>query len=540
MSSRQVDRRGFLRLTGAGVAGAAAAGFLAACGSGGDGASGTGSTSGGAAGSGTGGAGGSGSGGSWDGNLRVSMPVDVTSLDPQKQGDMPSVSVANNIFDFLVTRDAANKLAPGIATAWSSPDEKTWRFTIRKGVTFHNGEPCDANAVAYSINRLKDPATKSPIVELTYVTSAKAVDDYTVDFEMSAPDPIIPAKLTLFGGVIVPPKYIKEKGDAAFAEHPIGTGPFKFVSRQQDQQIVLEANPDYWGAKTQVKNLTFLIQPNPATAIAALQSGGVDLVTSLTTDAAAQLGDGSGASVKIVPGVREYYVAMNTLVGGPLANKDVRIALNHAVDVDTLIKTILGGAATRSATLLPTTVFGYDPSIKPFDYDPDKAKSMLAAAGYPDGFSTKLSASSVTANEVQAIAAQLAKVGVKCDVNVVDAGAFKQLLVSGDPQAIGPMYLSGNTGWTLDAESYLQSTIRSNRRQSLWHNAEADKLVDIEETSLDSDKRKDAFAKLQQMFVDDAPFIYLYYASNVYAISDHIDWTIPTTGSLAMASAKGK
>lgn len=518
MAIGNMDRRRFLQVSGIGAAGVAAAGLLAACGSGGK----------------------ASSGGSWDGNLRVSMPVDVTTLDPQKQGDIPSVSLANNIFDFLVTRDAQDQLAPGIATKWSTPDPKTWRFTIRKGVKFHNGEVCDANAVAYSINRLKDPATKSPIVELTYVTSAKAVDDYTVDFVMSAPDPIIPAKLTLFGGVIVPPKYIQEQGDAGFAAHPVGTGPFEFVSRQQDQQIVLKANPDYWGTKTQVKNLTFLIQPNPATAIAALQSGGVDIVTGLTPDAAAQLGDGSGASVKVVPGVREYYVAINTLVDGPLANKDVRIAMNHAVDVPTIIKTLMGGAATRSATLLPKSVFGFDSSIKPFDYDPAKAKSMLAAAGYPNGFSTKLSASSVSKDVVQAIAAQLGKVGVKCDVNVVDAGAFKQLLVSGDPQAIGPMYLSGNTGWTLDGESYLQSTIRSNRRQSLWHSPEADKLIDIEETSLDSNARKAAFSKLQQMFVTDAPYIYLYYASNVYALKSGIDWTIPTTGSLAMASAKGK
>lgn len=538
MDARYVDRRGFLRLTGAGAAGIAAAGLLAACGSDGGGAT---TTSGAGAGAGATSATASGaSGSSWNGNLRVSMPTDVKTLDPQKQGDMPSVSLANNIFDFLVTRDAQNKLAPGIATEWSTPDPKTWRFIIRKGVKFHNGEVCDANAVAYSINRLKDPATKSPIVELTYVTSAKAVDDYTVDFQMSAPDPIIPAKLTLFGGVIVPPQYIKEKGDAGFAANPVGTGPFKFVSRQQDQQIVLEANDDYWGTKTQVKKLTFLIQPNPATAIAALQSGGVDIVTGLTPDAAAQLGDSSGASVKVVPGVREYYVAMNTLVTGPLANKDVRIALNYAVDVPTIIKTIMGGAATRSATLLPETVFGFDPSVKPFEHDLAKAKSMLAAAGYPDGFSTKLSSSTVTKDVVQAIAGQLQQVGVKCDVNIVDAAAFKDLLLSGDPQAIGPMYLSGNTGWTLDSESYLQSTIKSDRRQSLWHNKDADNLVTIEETSLDSNARKDAFAKLQQMFVDEAPFIYLYYASNVYALNNNIDWTIPTTGSLSMASAKGK
>jgi peptide/nickel transport system substrate-binding protein len=357
---------------------------------------------------------------------------------------------------------------------------------------------------------------------------------------MSAPDPIIPEKVSLFGGVVVPPKYLAEKGDAGFAASPVGTGPFKFQSRQAANQVVLVANPDYWGTKTQVKNLTIRIMPSPATAIAALQSGELDIVSGLTPDAIAQIGEGSGASAKKVPGVREYYVAMNTLSPGPLTDVNVRIALNHAIDVDTIIKSVLNGAAQRTSTLLPQPAFGYDSSVKAFDFDADKAKSMLAAAGYPDGFSTQLSASSVDEEVTQAVAGQLAKVGVKCNVNIVNATQFKALLVSGDPHAMGPMYLSGNTGWTLDGESFLQSTIRSDRRQSLWHSTEADSLIDTEEQSLSDSDRKQAFTQLQKLMVDNAPFVYLYNTSNVYAIKDGIDWTMPITGVLAMASAKGK
>jgi peptide/nickel transport system substrate-binding protein len=320
----------------------------------------------------------------------------------------------------------------------------------------------------------------------------------------------------------------------------VGTGPFKFQSRQQDNQITMVANPDYWGPKTQVQTLTIKIMPTPATAVAALQSGEVDIITGVSPDALAQLGDSSGATAQKVPGVREFYVAMNTLEGGPLANRDVRLAMNYAVDVPTLINTVLGGAAERTPNLLPQQAFGYDASIQPFPHDLDKAKSLLAQAGFPSGFATQLSASIVDKDVTQAVAGQLAAVGIKCTVNVVDATQFKSLLVSGDPHAMGPMYLTGNTGWTLDGESFLQSPIRSDRRQSLWHNPQADALITTEETSLDSNARKQAFSQLQQLMAAEAPFIYLYHASNVYAVRDGIDWTMPSTGVLSMASAKAK
>lgn len=467
------------------------------------------------------------------------MPTDVTSLDPQKQGDIPSMSVASNIFDTLTTRDANNKLVGALATEWKAVDPATWRFTIREGVKFHNGEPCDATAVAYSINRLVNPATKSPIVELSYVKGAKVVDASTVDFMMSAADPIIPEKVSLFGGVIVPPNYIQQKGDAGFAASPVGTGPFKFESRQQDNQITLVANDAYWGTKPTIRQLVIKIMPNAASSLAALQSGEVDIVTGLTADAANQLGEGSGASVKSTVGIRNYYVSLDT-TAGPLANADVRNALNYAVNVPVLISTVLQNAAQRTPTMIPQQVFGYDTSITAFEHDLGKAKSLLAAAGYPNGFSTQITASTVDKDIVQAVAGQLSAAGVNANVKLVDAATFKQGLVSSNKKALGDMYFAGNTGWTLDGESYLQSNIKSDRRQSRWNDSQANKLIDTEEQSLQTQTRQTAFSELQTLLKTQSPFIYMYHGNNVYALRDSVDWTMPINGVLAMATAKVK
>lgn len=469
--------------------------------------------------------------------LRVSQAVDATTLDPQKQGDLPSMNVLINIFDTLTVRDVNDRLVGGLAERWESTSPTTWRFHLRSGVTFHNGEAFDANAVKFSIERLIDPATKSPIVELRFVKKVNVVDDHTVDVLTSQPDPILPEKMSLFGGVIVPPGYLKSKGDAGFAAAPVGTGPFVFQSWQRDSQIALRANAKYWGGKPAVDKLTFKVMPDPAASLAALQSGELDIVSALTPDAAQQLTGTPDIKVVTSPGIRTFFVSLDTLSGGPLAKKEVRQALNHALDVPTLIKSVLNGAAQQTPTLIPHQSFGFDPSVQPFTYDLAKAKSLLAQAGYPNGFSVKFAGSSVDKDMVQAIAGQLQKVGVRAEVTLLDAATFKQRLVSSNKQALGPMYFTGNTGWTLDAESNLQSFIRHDRRQSRWNNPAADKLVDTEEGSVKSDERKQAFAKLEQLLADEAPFLYLYQISNLFAVNDRVKWKTNSNGTLAFATA---
>ncbi|MCU1475537.1 MAG: transporter substrate-binding protein [Subtercola sp.] len=469
--------------------------------------------------------------------LTVSIASDVVSLDPQLQGDLTSMSVADNIFDTLTVRGSDNSLQPGLATKWAQINPLTWQFTIRDGVTFTNGEPLDANAVAFSINRLLDPATKSPIVELVNVKDAVVVDDHTVNFEMKAPDPVIPAKVSLFGGVVLPPKLFQQEGAAAFAADPVGSGPYEFVSRKQADEIVLKANPDYWGTKPAVQNLVFKVMPDPASALAALQSGEVDIVTGITKDAANQLGTNPDTTVESTPGIRTYSINLDTITSGPLANADVRNALNYAVDVPTIISTVMAGAAEQTPTLIPSSVYGFDSSVKPFSFDPAKAKQLLASAGYPNGFSTTLTASNADSALAQALAGQLSQVGVNAQVNVVDAQTAKSDIIALNKRLDGGMYLVANSGWTLDSVSFLQSIVKSDRRSSRWNNPQADQLVVAGETDTDDTARVQAFSQLQSLLKDQAPFVYLFDINNTYAMKSNVKWTMPVTGILSMSSA---
>lgn len=467
--------------------------------------------------------------------LVVAQSSDADTLDPQMQGKMPDMNILINMFDTLVTRNANNQLAPDLATSWKALNSTTWQFTLRRGVKFQDGEPFNASVVKYSIDRLLNPATKSPIVELQgHVKEVKVVNPYTVDFITIGPDPILPNKLTLFDGVMVPPKYIQQHGSTYFSNHPIGTGPFEFVSWQKDNQVVMKANPTYWRGVSKIKNLIFKDIPNPADMVAALKTGEIDIATGLTSDMAAQLKGTSNVRVVSSSGIRTYYVDINTTQAGPLANTSVRQAMNYAVDVNGIIGAIFGGDAQRTATLVPRQNFGFDSKVQPYSFNLTKAKQLMAKAGYANGFTTELDAETPDAEAAQAIAGQLAQIGIKVQVNVMDPNTFTEELLA---NKLAPLYYIGNTGWTMDAESNFQSYLKSDRRYNHWKNPTVDKLVDQEELNIAPEKRLQAFDQLQKILIENAPFIYLYQTDNVYGMTNRVHWTPNPVGVLSMYTA---
>ncbi|MEU0144886.1 ABC transporter substrate-binding protein [Streptomyces sp. NPDC006288] len=470
--------------------------------------------------------------------LRVSQTSDPKTMDPQKQGDMMSMNALINMFDTLTVRGRDNSLRPRLALSWKAVSPRVWRFRLRPGVTFHNGEPCDSAAVKSSIERLLDPATKSPIVELRYVEGVTAVDPLTVDLHTTVHDPILPDKVSLFGGVVVPPRYLDEVGDEGFAAHPVGTGPFTFVSWKRDHELRMRAYGKHWQGRPALDELVFTPAPNASSALAALQSGGVDLVAGLTPDAAQQLDGYTGVSLDHHTGIRTSYLSLDTLTEGPLRDVRVRRALNHAVDVPLLIKAVLGGKATEVPAMIPRGAFGFDDAVEPFTRSVATARALLAEAGHPHGFRTTLTASNVDANVAEAIAGLLDRAGVHARVDLLDPGTYAQRLTSDNHGALGPMYLAASTVWTLDGESMIQSNVRSDRRQSRWHNAQADRLVDLEELSVEPGTRRRAFSDLQRLVKAEAPFVPLFQIDNIYARNERPRWTPGFAGVLDMASAE--
>jgi peptide/nickel transport system substrate-binding protein len=469
--------------------------------------------------------------------LRVSQTADPRTLDPQKQGDMVSMNALIGMFDMLTMRMTDNTLGPRLATSWEAIDDLTWRFHLRQGVTFHNGEKFDANVVKFSIERLINPATKSPIVELRYVTGVNVIDEFTADLITSAPDPVIPAKVSLFGGVMLPPAYLAKVGDDGFAKAPVGTGPFSFVSYQRSVSLRMQAFEGHWQGKPSVDDLEIQTISNPASALAALQSNEVDMVTGLVPDAALQLQGYTGTNVATYPGLRMSYLSLDT-TDPVLSDVRVRQALNHAIDVPLLIKAVLNGQGREVPTMIPREAFGFDDSIPAYSRDLDLAKSLLAEAGHPDGFDTTITASNADSAVAQAISGLLVKVGVRAAVNLLDPSTYSTRLTSDNKQALGPIYLAASTSWTLDGQSPVQSNVRSDRRQSRWSNPQADALIDGEELSSDPAARQVAFSNLQKLLSQEAPFVFLYQINTILIQNNQVSWTPNVIGNLTMATAE--
>lgn len=467
--------------------------------------------------------------------LIVAQMQDTTTMDPQMQGDMPAMSILINMYDTLVARDAEGNLIPCLATEWEAIDDNVWQFRLREGVKFHNGEPFNADSVKVSLERLINPDTGSPIEEQENLERVEIVDEYTVNLVFSNSDPLVPAKLVMFGGVMLPPKYTMEHDAEYLAKNPIGTGPYKFVSWTKDMEVVMEANSDYWNGAPDFDRLTFRIIPDEASMLAAIRTGEVDIVSGLTTDMADSLKTEDG--VKIVSGdwIRTSYIAIDCRQE-PLNNKLVRQAMNWAIDKETIIESIFDNAAKQVSTIVPHQNFGYDESITPYGYDPEKAKELLKEAGYPQGFSLKLECSNDDVVYAQAIAGYLEAVGITVELNVVDANTLVADTTAGTADAL--VYQS-NTGWTMDAWNNFYSYLRSDRKYNQGYNHEGlDELIDIEETSLDLQEREKAISEIQNILIDECYFIYLWQRDCVYAVNTNIEYTPNTLDLLKMHDAK--
>ena len=468
--------------------------------------------------------------------LVVAQTSDTTTLDPQQQGRLwPDMSILSNIFDTLLTRDENGDLAPNLATEWEAIDDYTWQFKLRDDVTFHNGEKFDANSVKFSIERLINPDFNSPISELRTVKEVNVVDDYTVNIVTSEPDPIIPNKMVVYPGVMMPPEYVTEMGDDYVAKNPIGSGAYKFVSWEKDNEVVLEANEDYWKGAPEFKKLIFRCIPNQADQAAALRTGEVDFVLGISSDVAANLKDEENLTVFSAPSIRTFYIGLDCMSEGPLQDKRVRQAMNYAIDVQGIIDTVLGGSAQRVATMVPQQNFGYDSAIQPYEYNLEKAKELMAEAGYADGFTIDFDADNDFLTEIQAIAGQLEQINITVNINPIDYNTMVSKMLA---KEVAPMFMIGIAGWTQDAMSNFQSYIRSDRKYTRFNNPECDEMIDVLETSMDPEERQAAASRIQEIISEEAYFIYLWQRDNICVINKNIEYNPNLIGLLNMYSAK--
>lgn len=460
-----------------------------------------------------------------NGVLRVCDDVIAPiSLDPLKEFSEKNHTIIQQIFDGLVRFDADGKIEPALAVSWSRPDPLTIEFKLRGGVRFHDGEPMDAEAVRYSLERFSDPKGGFPGAGfINSIDKIEIVDPLTLRVRTKYPDGIFLYRLA--GLVtILPPDFSKRHPGADFDTHPVGTGAFKFVKWDKDQ-IVLERNADYWlKGFPRLKSLVFRFVPANE-QVGMLLKGDLDIVTELPgTETMKVMNSGLARVIK-----REsFYTQASSLRtdGGPLADKRVREALNYAINKEELIRyDLLGNGKAISGMSLPGEI-GHDPALTPYPYDLARAKKLLAESGFEHGFELSALVKVQGMRTMKILAAQLAKIGVKIDITpTTDARAVFDMqkkkwdwIFAGCPDPMSHSF-------------FIQSIFLSSLSPfSVTHDPRYDELLAKMVTAVDPDEQQARGAELDDYIHDQALSVFTYQRLKTYGVRNGVEFAPSITG----------
>ncbi|MEZ4864665.1 MAG: ABC transporter substrate-binding protein [Caldilineaceae bacterium] len=446
------------------------------------------------------------------GTLRIGLTTDIAAIEVPYAPERQAANAAWTMFDALVYPEADGTYSPALAESWEvSDDGLTYTFNLRKGVTFHNGEEFTADSVVYSWQTYSQPEV-TYANEWSFVQNVEKVDDYTVKISTEKPNALLLARVA--GWSMIPPKAHAEMGLEAFAQSPIGTGPFMFKEWVKGDHLTVVANPNYWReGYPKVAEVLFRFMPESATRVAAAQADEIDIAPRLTADEADLLQSDENVTVINYPVDRVYYVAFNNMTTGldtPIMDLKVRQAIAHAIDVQTIIDSIFSGAASRATGFVAKGNLGYQES-EPVAYDPEQAKALLAEAGYPDGFDIGMAcpeAAYPNINEVcQAIQGYLAAVGINADLDLQEANAYWD---HESKKELPPLFVDSWSNTITEAYSRIEGAVGKDQSYANWADEKLYDLLDQTLTTADVDARADLYAQIQSYMQETMPFVFLY------------------------------
>ncbi|MEO6984775.1 MAG: ABC transporter substrate-binding protein [Paralcaligenes sp.] len=470
------------------------------------------------------------------------LPGDPGSFDPIDTFLVAWGSVGSQIYDGLTMRGADMKLVPGLATSWEMLDNnERIRFKLRKNVKFHDGEPFNAAAVKFTFDRLLGPEGKKGPQQSNYssIKEVKVIDDYTVDFLMAQPDPVLLTKLAGYGAMIVPPKYITEKGDAYFDTHPVGTGPFKFVEYKPKISLTLERNPDYWGGAPKLERLVYRYINEPSTQASELLAGRLDIAANIPLSMASVIEKNPELGVVAIDGPTTAALRYNTR-DGITKNIEVRRALTLAVDRNAIIKQIMLGYAVPVASFQGKLSFGYDPSLKVPPFDPAQAKALLKKAGVKPGSPVQIDFRGSDANfreVVQAVAGYLQAVGLKPTLKGYETSVLLNDIIPNGKT--GNMWQNLWGGWTFDYDNTAYAMYHSGQKWNPYDkDPKLDALLESQRNTYDQGKRQKILREVAAYVQDQALEMPLYSLKAVFGVNKRVkNLVIPSDGRFRFVNA---
>ncbi|MBC8232821.1 ABC transporter substrate-binding protein [bacterium] len=463
---------------------------------------------------------------------------DSIGLDAAQEEDGESFLVCENIYDALVQykQDSAD-IEPALAESWdTSEDGLVWTFHLRRGVKFHDGTSFNANAVLFSYNRQRDKNHPFHNVGKTWVywndlemndiiEDIKAVNEFTVRMTLKrAYAPFINV-MAIPPFNIVSPTTVKKWGEE-FTSHPVGTGPFKFVNWARNDRIVLEANPNYWGGKSGVQRLIFRTIPESSVRLLELQRGNIHIMEFPNPDELEIIRDDKNLALLEVAGINVGYIAMN-FNHKPFDNKKVRLAVNHAINKQSIVDNLYMGLGIVAKNPIPPTVWGYDDSIEDFTYDPKLAKQLLKEAGYPDGFSTTLWQMPNPRPyfpDPRSIAVQiqsdLKNVGIDAKIETREWGKYLEEVKKGTHD----MAMLGWIADFIDPDNFLYTLFEPNSTLNIafYRNEKLREILVTAQKATDQEKRIQLYQEAQRIIHADVPWVCIAHAKQVAVVSKKV------------------
>jgi peptide/nickel transport system substrate-binding protein len=454
------------------------------------------------------------------------------SLDPRIGTDAQSEHIDELLFDGLVARDASFHFTPALAERWEQPDPLTLVFHLRGGVHFCDGRPLTARDVAWTVNSIRSGAVLSPkAASYASVDSVATPDAQTVVFHLKQADNFLLTNLSTGAFGVVP-----EGSGREFWRHPVGTGSFRFVSQQIDQNVVVERNPLSWSVVPKIERVRFSVVPDAITESLELEKGSGDVaVNALPMDSLSALSLRPNLAIEDVPGTQIQYLGFN-LRDPLLKDARVRQAIACAIDRTLIIKTLLRGHAQPAESLLPTNHWAWNGDVARYDFDPARAARLLDAAGQlpgVNGVRFHLAMKTSTDLGTRALAAvlqqQLGAVGIALDLRSYEYATFYSDVTHGAFQIYSLKWIGGNE--QPEIFNYAFSTARftpNGANRGHYSNPQLDALLDDAAQNLDEKKRREDYTQAQIILARDLPAINLWYLDTVVVHNRRLTHVVPT------------
>lgn len=457
------------------------------------------------------------------GTMVVAQGLDPRSLSPLSSTTQQEKNVSGQIVERLViySHDGSGFI-PILATDWEMIAPDTLQMRLREGVSFTNGEPFDAEAAAYSVNLMIQAPAYLGFTGM--LERAEAVDEHTINVyaKQPAPERLIVTALAL-GSFVYPPEHTEAVGYLeGFATQPIGTGPFMLREWVKDERVVLDANPDYWGGPPGVDTLIFRPIPEGSARVAALEAGDIDFSIDIPLDAWNRVSTNPDLVAINAPGGRAFRLTFATLWEGPLQDRAVREALAHAVDREAIVEFMFDGLGQLlEGQPSEEAMFGHNPELTSPPYDPERARQMLADAGYPNGFDItfKYSAGRYAQDKEvgEFIAAQLEEIGVRVNQVVLESGEFLNQL---NRLELRDMFYSGGLSPT-DAH-FPYTTFTCEFRYAYWCSEEFDDLMERAQFETDEATRLEMYRRAIAILAEDFAVVPLFTTNDLYAHTTNV------------------